>query len=181
MSGGAGYQHPFDLLLEIDRRSTGRYQGDYDVLQVSERGGRLALRLSEWYLTFAMSDVSEIIPFPRITRVPWVQPWFLGIANLRGMVISIIDLRFFLTNRPTKPHPHSRVLILRAKDADYGVLMDEVIGMRHFTAEQRLPDLRMVSKELQPYIQDVYESEGRNWLAFDTPRLLSDQRFLAAG
>ncbi|HXH03754.1 MAG TPA: chemotaxis protein CheW [Candidatus Competibacteraceae bacterium] len=180
MSGSASGVHPFDLLLEIDRRSAGRYHADYDMLQVSERGGRLALRLGDWRLMFAMADVSEIIPLPRITRVPGVKPWFVGIANLRGTVISIADLQAFLMEKPTKLHPHGRVLILRAGEWDCGVLMDEVIGMRHFGEEQQLPSLDGVEAPLRPYITAAYQADEQCWLAFDAPRLLRDAAFLAA-
>jgi len=62
-------------------------------MQLSEIRGRLALRLSSWNLLFSMDDVAEIIPVPRnITRVPGVKRWLLGIANLRGKVISVSDL-----------------------------------------------------------------------------------------
>lgn len=176
----ADRKHPFDVLLEIDRRSAGRYQPGLDMVQVAERGGRLALRLGSWRLMFDMADVAEIAPLPRITRVPGVKPWFLGIANLRGAVISLVDLQQFLTGTPTRIHPKSRVLMLRSGEWDYGVLMDEVIGMRSFGEEFAVDPQGLVEPGLLPYLEHVYRADDRLWLGFNSTKLLHEEQFLAA-
>jgi len=69
-----------------------------------------------------MDDVAEIVPLLRITQVPGVKRWLLGIANLRGKVISVSDLRDFLTGRLTPQLPSSQVVVVRAGGWDYGLL-----------------------------------------------------------
>jgi twitching motility protein PilI len=78
--------------------------------------------------------------------VPGVKRWLLGIANLRGKVISVTDLRDFLTGRPTMQLPGSQIVIVRAGEWDYGLLVDEIIGMRHFGPQHRLPSLDTVEE-----------------------------------
>ena len=57
--------HPFDLLLDIDRRSRSRsLSTSADIEKPTGMVGRLALRLNTWRLMFSMDDVSEIIPVP---------------------------------------------------------------------------------------------------------------------
>jgi len=173
--------HPFDVLLRLDQRMRERKPVQETGAQLSEIRGRLALRLATWNLLFSMDDVAEIIPVPRaITRVPGVKRWLLGIANLRGKVISVSDLRDFLTERPTTKLPGSQIVVVRSSEWDYGLLVDEIIGMRHFGPQHRLPSLDALETNLRPYVIEAFLNENQHWLAFNTGKLLTDQRFLNA-
>ncbi len=169
--------HPFDLLLRLDARIRERAPTAGGDAHLSEMRGQLALRLGSWNLLFSMDDVAEIIPVPRITRVPGVKRWLLGIANLRGKVISVSDLRDFLTGRPTVQLPSSQIVVVRAGGWDYGLLVDEIVGMRHFGQQQRLPSLDGVDASLQPYVIDGFLNDRQNWLVFNAGKLLVDSRF----
>jgi twitching motility protein PilI len=172
--------HPFDILLQLDRRIRERVPVVTVSAQLSEIRGRLALRLGSWNLLLSMDDVAEIIPIPRITRVPGVRRWLLGIANLRGKVVSVSDLRDFLTGRPTPQLPSSQIVVVRAGVWDYGLLVDEVIGMRHFGPQHRLSALDAVEASLRPYVAEAFLNDGQYWLAFNAGKLLADPGFLHA-
>lgn len=172
--------HPFDILLQLDQRIRARIPVAVAGAQLSESRGRLALRLGSWNLLFPMDDVAEIVPLPRVTRVPGVRRWLLGIANLRGKVISVSDLRDFLTDRPTTQLPSSQTVVLRAGAWDYGLLVDEVVGMRHFGSQHRLANLDAVDASLRPYVIEAFLNDGQYWLAFDAGKLLADPGFLHA-
>jgi twitching motility protein PilI len=172
--------HPFDILLQLDQRVRARAPVAAVNAQLSDIRGRLALRLSAWNLLFSMDDVAEIIPVPRITRVPGVRRWLLGIANLRGKVISVSDLRDFLIGRPTTQLPGSQIVVVRAGEWDYGLLVDEVVGMRHFGAQHRLPTLDAVEAGLRPYVADAFAQDRQHWLAFNAAALLADPKFANA-
>ena len=172
--------HPFDILLQLDQRIRERAPAAATGAQLSEIRGQLAARLGSWNLLFSMDDVAEIIPIPRITRVPGVKHWLLGIANLRGKVISVSDLRDFLIGRPTPQLPGSQVVIIRAGNWDYGLLVDEVIGMRHFGPHQRLARPDNVEAGLSPFVVEAFTNEDQSWLAFNASKLVADPRFLRA-
>lgn len=173
--------HPFDVLLHLDQRIRERTPVRETGAQLSEIRGRLALRLATWNLLLSMDDVAEIIPVPRtITRVPGVKRWLLGIANLRGKVISVSDLRDFLIDLPTTRLPGSQIVVLRSGEWDYGLLVDEIIGMRHFGPQHRLPSLDGLEANLRPYVIEAFLDENLKWLVFNTGKLLSDDRFLNA-
>ena len=172
--------HPFDILLQLDQRIRERAPVAVAGAQLSEIRGRLALRLGSWNLLFSMDDVTEIIPVPRITRVPGVKRWLLGIANLRGKVISVSDVRDFLTGRPTPRQPGSQVVVVRAGEWDYGLLVDEIIGMRHFGPQHRLPSLDAVDASLRSYVIEAFLNDNQYWLVFNSGHLLADPAFLNA-
>jgi twitching motility protein PilI len=69
---------------------------------------------------------------------------------------------------------------VRAGGWDYGLLVDEIIGMRHFGSQQRLPSLDEVDASLRPYVTEGFLNDQQNWLVFDTGKLLADPRFLNA-
>lgn len=172
--------HPFDILLRLDQRIRERAPVVAINAQLSEIRGRLALRLAPWNLLFSMDDVAEIVPVPRVTRVPGVKRWLLGIANLRGKVISVSDLRDFLTGRPTPQLPGSQVVVVRAGEWDYGLLVDEVIGMRHFGPQHRLATLDNVEAGLRSFVSEAFLNDGQYWLAFAAGDLLADPGFRRA-
>ena len=173
-------RHPFELLLEIDKRTRSRVLPAASEAAQPASGGRLALRVGAWHLLFLMDDVAEIIPVPRVTRVPGVKSWLLGIANLRGAVMSVIDLKELLGGKPTAPAPGSRLVVVRDGEWNYGLLVDEIIGMRHFGPENRSPTLEAIEVALRPYLAEAFVSEKQHWLAFSVSRLLNDPKFLNA-
>jgi twitching motility protein PilI len=172
--------HPFDILLQLDQRVRERAPVVAVNAHLSEIRGRLALRLGSWNLLFSMDDVAEIVPTPRITRVPGVKRWLLGIANLRGKVISVSDLRDFLTGRPTAQLPSSQIVVVRVGEWDYGLLVDEIVGMRHFGPQHRLPTLDTVDESLRPYVAEAFLHDNQYWLVFNASVLLADPRFANA-
>lgn len=176
--------HPFDLLLDIDSRCRGRAQaigGGAEAEQHEPEASRLGLRVGAWRLTFTMAVVAEIIPAPRFTRVPGVKPWLMGIANLRGTVISLIDLGQFLGGELSSQTANSRVVVVQGDDEwRYGLLVDEVMGMRHFEEPAKVAATEISDDRLRPYIDGVFPSEGQLWLSFQVGALLNDARFLDA-
>ncbi|MFO1371255.1 MAG: chemotaxis protein CheW [Candidatus Competibacteraceae bacterium] len=180
ISSVAPPSHPFDILLQLDQRGRARAPVAPAPGQLSDIRGRLALRLSAWNLLFSMDDVTEIIPIPRITRVPGVKRWLLGIANLRGRVISVTDLRDFLVGKSTLQTPNSQIVVAHAGEWDYGLLVDEVIGMRYFGPQHRLSSLDAVDAGLAPYITEAFINDNQHWLMFNISQLLSNPLFLNA-
>ena len=172
--------HPFDLLIEIDRRSRERALAGAEADGGDQLEGRLTLRLNEWNLMFALEDVVELIPVPRVTVIAGVKSWLTGIANLRGTVITIVDMSQFFGGRTIRTTQVSRVVVVRSKEWLYGLLVDEIVGMRQFGPEKRLPNLDTIDAVLRPYLTDAFHSENKNWLAFSPDRLVNDTRFLDA-
>lgn len=177
---------PFDLLLDIDRRSREQLPVAATATAVtttaasSQSAGRLAVRVGPWNFLLTMDDVAEIIPVPRVTIVPGVKPWLLGIANLRGTVMVVVDWQHYLGGKPAVLMPNSRLIVVRSGEWHYGLLADEIINMRQFSTDSRLPSLDGIAASLRPYISEAFAAEQQQWLALMINRLLEDPRFLNA-
>lgn len=175
------YPHPISLLQEIDKRNQQRAQEKTPgEMQPASKRGRLAVRVGTWRLLFSMDDVTEIIPVPRVTQVPGVRDWLLGIANLRGTVVSVIDLYRFFCEEPTSLGASSRLIVVVAGEWSYGLLVDEVIGMRHFNPGNKLSSLDAVHDQLRPYLAEGFEIEQQQWLSFNVDPFLNEPKFLNA-
>ncbi len=84
------------------------------------------------YWLVDMADISEALPVPTLTPVPSAQPWFCGVANVRGSLYSVTDLAAFLGNEITVCDSSARVLLLGQKYAfSAGLLVTRVLGLRN--------------------------------------------------
>ncbi len=88
-------------------------------------------------------DVEEVVEWPSLTRVPLAPNFLMGIFNLRGSIVPVVDIAFSEGRRPDLPPKHVVVASLAADDDhDYmriGIAADEVIGT-YSTAEPLLID-----------------------------------------
>src|SRR6266550_5157029 len=74
--------------------------------QVEQSRLGLACAGSQWLIRLA--DAGEVIAVPTVATVPLTRSWYLGIANIRGNLYSIIDFGGFLATKssPLRPAPH---------------------------------------------------------------------------
>lgn len=73
-----------------------------------------------------ISAVREIIRMPQVTRLPSAPRFVEGVANLRGNVIPILDLRKRLHQEAVAPDKETRVVVVDGGDGDIGVIVDAV-------------------------------------------------------
>ena len=128
----------------------------------------------------AMSEISEMLTHQeRVTRVPGAKPWMLGLSNVRGSLLPIIDLQVYLGGKAIVPSKDSRVLVLRLRGLVVGLLVPSVQGMRHFNLSDRLPNARMKGA-LGAYVYEAFNLEGEAWPVFSMTALAADPDFRSA-
>ena len=66
---------------------------------------RLGIACGDARWLIRLADAGEVIAVPPIVPVPITQPWFLGLANIRGKLYSVIDFPAFLAGTPVKLTP----------------------------------------------------------------------------
>src|SRR3546814_13522022 len=81
---------------------------------------------------------------PRSTRTDTLFPyttllrsWLLGVANVRGNLVPVVDIGRFLFGERTQHSDRSRLLVVRQGGGSVALLVDEVLGQRTVDAEQR--------------------------------------------
>lgn len=86
----------------------------------------LAFLLSEEQYVIDATYVSEVIPLREFTSLPCCPPFILGVINLRGRIISIINLKSFLNLPPRGITNHNKLIIVKYHEIEVGLLADEV-------------------------------------------------------
>lgn len=178
MSPASSDPHPFDLLRQIEQRCLEAARKAKTSAQVVSRAaGFLAIRLRNQHFTVPLSDVDSIEPLPPHTRLPGVQRWLLGIANLRGVVITITDLGALLFGSTASRQAGSRLIIASHNGGQHGLLVDEVIGLRRFEAAPVDSDPVLNDERLRHYVNEQRRVGGQIWLGLNLQTLLQDQAF----
>jgi len=137
-------------------------------------------------VTFTLSDkdyaidimhVKEIAKAGRFTYVPNTQPFVLGVYNLRGEIIPILDLRIFF-NIPVKETSGKNLrnlLILTIDDQTFGLVVDKidkVVGVQKSTIQPPHPLFGDINIK---YISGVVENNNRLYVLLDVLRIFSSK------
>ncbi|MFW6094330.1 MAG: chemotaxis protein CheW [Pseudomonadota bacterium] len=129
-------------------------------------------------LVSAIGEVSEVLKLPRVAALPGVKRWVLGVANIRGRLVPIIDLHEFLGMAPTLPLAQWRVLVVEDDAMAAGLLVEQSLGIQHFLED----DLEEVSGEtlgaLAPYVRGAFRHGGRVFYDAQLKSILRDEKFL---
>jgi purine-binding chemotaxis protein CheW len=124
------------------------------------------------YLGVEVVRVQEVVRHQEMTRVPLAPPAVRGLINLRGQIVTAIDLRrrLDLPDRPDTDRPVN--VVVQTDDGAVSLLVDEIGDVLHVpgAAFEGPPDtLRGPAREL---IRGAYKLDGRLLLVLDTDRLL---------
>ena len=124
-----------------------------------------------------MAEVSEVIPIPKLARVPLTQPWFLGLANVRGNLYGITDLGVYLGGNPMQFNLKSRILLSAPGNKIYGgFIVNSMLGIRNLS---EFISVKLARKELPRGITAQYkDTEGRLWRELSLFELIHDEKFL---
>ena len=135
MSASSSPSEILDLLKDFQRRShQSAAKLSEDVLHGSWTA--IGFRIAEHHLLIPLNETREVFTVPtQITAVPKSKPWVFGIANLRGELLPLFDLKYFLYGQATKVNKRSRIVVNNHPDLYTGILLDEVFGLKHFQHE----------------------------------------------
>lgn len=102
----------------------------------------------EDYLTFKIDDdlygihilcIEEIITLKKIAKLPGLPDYVLGVINLRGMIIPVIDFRILTGIKPRPFDDHTVIIIVKFNKKLIGVLVDTVCDIFHSTGDFSMP------------------------------------------
>lgn len=131
-------------------------------------------------LVAPLGEVIEVMRVPRITRVPGVHDWLLGIANVRGRLIPIADLHALLSMTPTRPVAQWRVLVVEDGERVAGLVVEQSLGMQYFAERTGEQPRRDLLGELGRYVSRTFRQDGRVYHEARIKAILRDERFLNA-
>lgn len=171
-----------ELLRGIEQRSQAHAAGLPQQIEPPHSMEGVVFSLLDRRLIVPLNEVVELLPYPgAVTVVPGARSWVKGIANIRGTLLPLIDLQAFLGGSQITPDRRSRVLVIDHQDLVAGLLVESVIGLRHFLEENLRNDVRPEGV-LEQYATAAYEQDGEVWPVFSTYVLAENPEFqVAAG
>ncbi|MEZ4527270.1 MAG: chemotaxis protein CheW [Desulfobacterales bacterium] len=125
---------PLDELLErTDRELGSGYFPEKSEPESAEElpGSAPCIRfvLDDILMAVPLSTALEIGRQPRITQLPNLPGWMLGVSNIRGEIISIVDLKAFFGMAPPGLKRNQRFIILHNAEMKTGIVVDRIIGI----------------------------------------------------
>lgn len=174
------HREPFAMLLEYERRSLAHVAGLPEQFDAPGLWRGVGYRIGDRRLASAFDEVLEILPMPQVTAVPGAQPWLLGVGNIRGNLLPIVDLKQFLEGERTVLHETQRVLIVRQPDGDVAVTIDELYGQRSFQEEQRVDAEALSEGRYEHFVERAYRLAEQTWGVFSLHRLARTPEFRQA-
>lgn len=170
---------PFGILTDISQRSIKFAAGLPAQDEAVELWNGIGFTIAGTHYVAAMGSISEILHLPKYTSIPGVQSWVLGVANVRGRLLPIINLsRFFGLDHNSLNSREKRVLVVDHGEILSGFVVDSVMGMQYFAADSLktgAPDKLLNS--IQPFITGSYTKNDIEWNVFDSFVLTSNDKF----
>jgi purine-binding chemotaxis protein CheW len=119
-----------------------------------------------------VQKVQEVVPYQEMTRVPLAPPTVRGLLNLRGQIITGIDLRrrLELADRPVDRLPMN--VVLRGEDCPVSFLVDEIGEVIEVDADSGEPPPDTLRGRVRELIQRVYPLADELLLVLDTGKTL---------
>ena len=171
---------PFDVLLDLEkccRLNAERLPAAGDV---EDKWVGVGFRLGDDKLIADMLEVEEILDVPEYTKIPGVKSWVVGIANVRGSLLPIMDLKGYLMGADMQQRKRGRLIVINYQGFSTGLLVDEIYGMRHFFVDDQSDEQPKVHDSVSPYIKNMFSKENENWPVFSFENMVSDERFSLA-
>lgn len=141
-----------------------------------ESSSRLGVMVGDKRFLINLQDVKEVLPVPPLQLVPFTQPWFLGVANVRGNLYSISDMAHFMGMPATPKSINNRILLLSTEStAQVALLVESLIGLRSIQGMQ----LQSAETDASFFSMNVYQdAEGGDWLELDVEALVQNKSFV---
>ena len=144
----------------------------------NRRGSGIACGDDRWLIRLA--DAGEVIAVPPIVPVPITQPWFLGLANIRGKLYSVIDFPAFLAGTPVTLTSLARLILLAARGSDQraGIV---VTARARFAQSGAIRADGRRGRRAGVARARWRDADGNAWQEIDLAQLARDPAFLQVG
>ena len=168
----------FDNLLSVAQHSL-RYAAGLPA-QIERRTywSGVGFELMGERVVVALDDVVETLELPTLTRLPGVQPWVRGVANVRGRLLPITDVAILLGGERRKG-AKNRVLVVEQGELFAGLLVDDVFGIQHFPEDEILGE-GCENEQLKPFVIGAYAAKDSIWSVCSMGEILSKSNFMSA-
>ena len=172
---------PFELLREMERRARSAVSGQGTGGGLPQEWVGVGFRLGGEQFVASRDEVREVLMVPEVrTRVPGTQRWLLGVANVRGHLLPLIDLKMLLGGGRTMVDRSSRVICVNHREIPAGLVVEEVSGFRRFVDGEYTDTAPPTIARCEQYLSGAFRRNSGVWPVFDLRALVESEAFLQA-
>lgn len=124
------------------------------------------------------SYVREVYPLKELTPLPCTPPFVLGIINVRGRIVSVIDIKKFFDLPEKGLTDLNKVIIIHNDAMEFGILADVVLGVRSVLVKEIQPSLPTLIGVREEYLKGVTPDR---LVILDAGKLLADKGIIVHG
>jgi twitching motility protein PilI len=147
---------------------------------VDTRVNQLGVMIGQQRWLLNLQEAGEIVSVGSITNVPLTHDWFLGLSNIRGNLISVIDFARFQGQAPTVIDKESRIVAFAPTlSFNCGLLVTRVLGLRNVAdmEVQATPEADATQWSSQHYV----DRDQQVWNELNLSLVVQDPLFLHVG
>lgn len=143
--------------------------------EVSQRLEIVEFALSDEEYAFESAFIREVYPLRELTPLPCTPPFVLGVVNLRGKILSVIDLRKFFELPEKGLSDLNKLIVLQDGAMEFGILADSIVGVRNILAKELQPSLPTLTDMRADYLRGVTRER---LVVLDAGKMLTDKRII---
>ncbi len=167
---------PFDVLIDLARKCQSSAHPLPERSTTTAHWAGLGITLMDQRFVVPLNEVDEQVRTPQVTRIPGVKVFVSGIANVRGRLMTIVDLPMFFGVTSNFSRAQRRTLVVDQNDRYVGFMVDESLGMQHFPSEAFQETLETeVDERIKPYVRGCFRTAGNEWPVLSLHTLTADQ------
>ncbi|MGE0484900.1 MAG: chemotaxis protein CheW [Gammaproteobacteria bacterium] len=135
----------------------------------------VTFRLADEAYGINVMQVQEVLRITDVAPVPGAPHFVMGIINLRGNVVTVLDMRKLLNLMPGEITDHSRIMVIESGNVTVGLLVDSVAEVVNISASQIDPAPNVGNDDSSRYIQGVYSRTDEILILIDLNKLISEE------
>jgi twitching motility protein PilI len=143
---------------------------------------RLGLQAGDRLYLMQLEHAGEVLPVPEISAVPLARAWFLGLANVRGNLVSVVDFASFMGEQATVLSAQARLVLLADRfGAHCALLVSRTLGLKNlgsFEPRELAPASPWI---VAAHAERSDEAKIRTWFELDIGALAEHETFLQSG
>jgi purine-binding chemotaxis protein CheW len=143
--------------------------------EISEdnKSGYLEFLLSGEKYAIEITSINEVIPLKEFTPLPGTPDFVVGIINVRGKIIAVIDIKKFFDLPGKGITDLDKVIILSHSDIELGILADDIIGSSEISISEFQKNIPDIIGNLNGFVMGITHT---GLIVLDIRKILADEK-----
>ncbi len=135
------------------------------------------IKFNTLHLLIDKNISSELLEDSSIYPVPLAADWLIGVANIRGDIVPVIDFEKMITGESANQNTNNSKIIIINKGMDaIGLMLDQLPKLISFSSDAKLSDYSSLPEVIQEYVEYAYTQDAITWACVDFPAFIQSNK-----